>query len=109
MAKSGLPWAERADGLLVEVRLTPRSSTDRIERIDHLSDGTPVLKARVRAVPEKGLANEAVLKLLAKAAGLPASRARLVSGDTARRKSILLAGDGAALACALQGFLAAKG
>ena len=106
---AGVPWTVRPDGLVVEVRLTPRAAMDRIDGIDVLADGAPVLKARVRAVPEKGKANEAVLKLLAKTSGLPASRASLLSGDTARRKTILLAGDGAALASAFSELLAAKG
>lgn len=104
-----VPWTQRPDGLLVEVRLTPRAAMDRIDGVEALSDGTPVLKARVRAVPEKGKANEAVLKLLAKTAGLPTSRAQLLAGDTARRKSILLGGDGAALASLLAQLFAAKG
>ena len=103
------PWSVRADGLLVEVRLTPRAAMDRIDGIETLSDGKPVLKARVRAVPEKGLANEAVLKLLATNLGLPASRARLLAGYTARRKSILLEGDPNALASALSTLLDSKG
>jgi uncharacterized protein YggU (UPF0235/DUF167 family) len=82
---------------------------DRIDGIERLADGAPVLKARVRAVPEKGKANEAAAKLLAKAAGLPASRAKLLSGDTARRKIFLLEGDAAALAQALARAIAAKG
>ena len=102
------PWMAHPDGLLVEVRLTPRAAMDRIDGIETLADGLPVLKARVRAVPEKGLANEAVLKLLAKSLGLPTSRARLISGETARRKSVLLEGDGAALANRMADLIAAK-
>lgn len=104
-----VPWTQRPDGLLVEVRLTPRAAMDRIDGIERLSDATPVLKARVRAVPEKGKANEAIIQLLARAIGLPASRARLLSGDMARRKCILLLGDGAALARDLAELVAAKG
>ena len=106
---TGLPWSVRAEGLVVEIRLTPRAAMDRIEGIETLSDGLPVLKARVRAVPEKGLANEAILKLLAKTLGLPASRVRLLSGDTARRKSILLEGDPQDLANRLAATLDSKG
>ena len=106
---TGLPWSVRAEGLVVEIRLTPRAAMDRIEGIETLSDGLPVLKARVRAVPEKGLANEAILKLLAKTLSLPASRARLLSGDTARRKSILLEGDPQDLANRLAATLDSKG
>lgn len=103
------PWSARDGGLLVEIRLTPRAAMDRIDRIETLADGLPVLKARVRAVPEKGLANEALLKLLTKTLGLPASRARLISGDTARRKSILLEGDPEVLANRLLAALDSKG
>jgi uncharacterized protein YggU (UPF0235/DUF167 family) len=103
------PWSARDGGLLVEIRLTPRAAMDRIDGIETLADGLPVLKARVRAVPEKGLANEALLKLLSKTLGLPASRARLISGDTARRKSILLEGDPEVLADRLLAVLDSKG
>ncbi|MDB5594506.1 MAG: hypothetical protein JWM36_1467 [Hyphomicrobiales bacterium] len=109
MAGGPLPWAERPDGLVLFVRLTPRSAHDGIDGIGTLSDGTPVLKARVRAVPEKGLANEALRKLLAATAGLPTSRATLLAGDTARRKSVLLTGDAAELAGHMTRLFAAKG
>ncbi len=106
---AAVPWAVQARGLVIEVRLTPRAAMDRLDGVETLSDGRPVLKARVRAVPEKGLANEAIVKLLTKALGLPVSRAQLLAGDTARRKSVLLEGDGAALAARLTELLAAKG
>ena len=105
---SRVPWSVRDDGLLVEIRLTPRAAMDRIEGIETLADGLSVLKARVRAVPENGLANEALLKILAKTLGLPASRARLLSGDKARRKSVLLAGDPQELASRLRAMLDSK-
>ena len=101
----GQPWSLRPDGLVVEVRLTPRAAMDRIDGVETRSDGLPILKARVRAVPEKGRANEAILKLLAKTLGLPTSRARLLAGDTARRKSVLLEGDPQALAQSLMAVL----
>lgn len=106
---AAVPWTVRPDGLVVEVRLTPRAAMDRIDGVEILSDGAPVLKTRVRAVPEKGKANEAALALLAKAAGVPVSRAELISGDSARRKIIRLAGDGAALASTFAALVAAKG
>lgn len=96
-----LPWTPVADGLLVEVRLTPRGGRDALEGIESLSDGRAVLKARVRAAPEDGKANAALLKLVAEAAGLAASRAAIVSGATARLKRIRLSGEPAALIDAL--------
>lgn len=109
MIDGPFPWAKRPEGLVLFVRLTPRSARDGVDGIGLLSDGTPVLKARVRAVPEKGLANEALVKLLAKTAGLPTSRAKLLAGDTARRKSVLLEGDPDALVHMMTGLFAAKG
>ncbi|PIO98303.1 DUF167 family protein [Pleomorphomonas carboxyditropha] len=84
----------RRDGadLLVEVRLTPRGGADRIDGMKALSDGRSVVAARVKAVPEDGKANAAVAALMAAAAGLPKSSAAVVSGSTARLKTIRLTG-----------------
>lgn len=84
----------RRDGadLLLEVRLTPRGGSDHIDGTKALSDGRTVVAARVKAVPEDGKANAAVAALLAAAAGLPKSAATVVSGSTARLKTIRLIG-----------------
>lgn len=82
----------RRDGpdLLVEVRLTPRGGADRIDGVKALSDGRPVITARVRAVPEDGKANAALAALMAATAGLPKSAGAVVSGSTARLKTVRL-------------------
>lgn len=87
------PWRRSGDGLLVDVRLTPKSSKDGIDGIEQLADGRCVLKARVRAVPEKGAANTALIKLVAKSVGLPKSAVDLQSGSTSRIKTLRLTGD----------------
>lgn len=46
----------------------------------------PVLKIRVKAIPEKGAANEALCKFLAKAFGTSASQIRLISGGRSKIK-----------------------
>jgi uncharacterized protein YggU (UPF0235/DUF167 family) len=56
-----------------------------------------VLRVRVNAVPDKGKANAGVVALLAKALGVPKSAVAVVSGETARLKTLDVAGDGAAL------------
>ena len=60
-----------------------------------LTDGRPttgtegaVLRVYVTTVPEGGKANAAVLKLLAKALGVPKSRLRIVQGETGRDKVV---------------------
>ncbi len=78
--------------MLLSLRLTPRSSRDAVEGVETLSDGRNVLKARVRAVPEDGKANEALLRLLAKALDVPFRALSLSSGATGRTKVIRIEG-----------------
>ena len=95
------PWRQSGGGLLVDVRLTPKSSRDGIDGIEQLADGRCVLKARVRAVPEKGAANAALTKLVAKSVGLPKSAVDLESGSTSRIKTLRLSGDADQLSATL--------
>lgn len=99
-----LPWRIVEGGVTVAVRLTPRGGRDAIDGPGELSDGRKVLLARVRTAPEDGAANAALLKLLAKGVGIPASRAEIVSGHTARIKTVRLGGDGPGIAAALAGM-----
>jgi uncharacterized protein YggU (UPF0235/DUF167 family) len=94
-------WRRGADGVVLRLRLTPKAARDAIEGCETLADGREVMKARVRAAPEDGKANEAARKLLAGALGLSASRITLESGATARLKAFHLAGDPAAIEAAL--------
>ena len=66
---------------------------DRIEGVATSADGRGHLKARVRAVPENGAANQALQKLVAKALGVPASSVSVVAGGTARLKTLRILGD----------------
>lgn len=94
----------RKDGLALAVRLTPKSSRDEIVGIEALADGRAVLKVRVRALPEAGAANEALIRLLAKSLGLAPSNLHLESGGTSRVKSVHIAGAPAALEAKLAGL-----
>jgi uncharacterized protein (TIGR00251 family) len=107
-ASDAPPWRERDGCLALTVRLTPKSARDEIEGVGLLSDGRPVLKARVRAVPEDGAANAALIKLIAKALRLPAAAVRLESGGASRLKTIVLTGDPKAHGDALAAFLGAS-
>jgi uncharacterized protein (TIGR00251 family) len=102
------PWTLAADGLVVLVRLVPRSSRDEIESAEQLADGRAVLKVRVRARPIEGEANAALLRLLAGTLGVAVRDVRLVSGTTARIKRLEVAGAGAALAAALERICAVR-
>ncbi|CAH1650283.1 conserved hypothetical protein [Hyphomicrobiales bacterium] len=100
------PWrADQTGTLIVSVRLTPRGGRDALDGIAVLSDGRAVLKARVRVAAEDGAANAALLAMLAKAAGLPASAASLKSGHRMRLKTIALAGNATEIAERLTAML----
>jgi len=58
-----VPWQKDGEAIRLFVHLTPKSSKDAVEGIVSGPAGT-VLKARVRALPDKGKANQAVEKLI---------------------------------------------
>lgn len=72
----------------LKLRVTPRSRADEILGVT--KDG--VLHVRVTAPPHEGEANVAVLRLLRRALGLPASAVRLKGGASSRDKWIELDG-----------------
>ena len=76
----------------IPVRLTPGASSDRIDGWDIDPDGRPVLKVRVRARPVEGQANEALVKLLAKALGVPKSAVAIQRGGQSRTKMVTVDG-----------------
>jgi len=90
-----------SDGVRVTVRLTPKAARNRIEGVADTADGSLVLKVSVTAVPEKGKANAALLKLLAEALRVPKSSLSIVAGATDRRKVVLVGGADPALAATL--------
>ena len=84
------------DGVTLPVRLTPKSSRDEVVGIeDH--GGECVLKARVRAVPEAGRANDALETLIAKWLGVPPSTVTGAHGGKSRLKQVAVTGDAEAL------------
>ena len=91
-------------GVSLQLRLTPKGGRDAVEGWAIGADGKLYLKARVRAVPEDGKANAALIELLAKTLSVPKSAVRIAAGGSARMKRIEIAGDGAALAARLEAF-----
>ena len=74
----------------IAVRLSPGTSADRIDGWDLDAEGRPVLKVRVRARPVEGEANEALIKLLSKALGVPKSSVALQRGGQSRTKILVI-------------------
>jgi uncharacterized protein YggU (UPF0235/DUF167 family) len=89
--KSAMPAAAAilalADaGGLLEVRVSPGASADAIT----LPASGATIALRTTAMPEVHKANDAALRLLAKALDRPVSRLELVRGATSRNKLIWL-------------------
>jgi uncharacterized protein len=103
-----MPWAGAAGGVTLAVRLTPKGGRDAIDGIERLSDGRSVLKARVRAAPSEGEANEALRRLIAKALGVPPRDVSLSAGATSRVKRLTVAGDPTTLIVKLEKLAAAR-
>ncbi len=70
--------------MTVEVKVIPRSSKSCVDEV--IEDG--VLKVKLRAVPEKGRANEELIAVLAEHFNVPKSSVELISGETSRRKRV---------------------
>ncbi len=96
------PWTATADGVVVDVRLTPRGGRDAIEGVEHRADGRAVLKARVRVAPADGEANQALCRLIADALDIAPRQVTVASGATSRVKRVRVTGDPAALIQALR-------
>ena len=94
---------------MLTVRLTPKGGSDAIDGIEMMADGRAVLKARVRAAPNDGEANAALVKLIARALGCAPRHVELASGATARIKRLKISGDAAMLVVALEKNSGIKG
>jgi uncharacterized protein YggU (UPF0235/DUF167 family) len=82
-----LSLRDAAGGSILAVKVVPCSSRDRIAGV--LGDS---LKVATSAAPEKGKANAAVAKIIAKALALDARAVTLHAGQANPRKEFLLAG-----------------
>ena len=76
-------WEEYICNMRIFVRVKPRAREEKIERIDNEH-----FIIAVKEVPDKGLANKAVIKSLAKYLAVSKTQVSLVSGASSRRKVI---------------------
>lgn len=79
----------RVDGpsATVSVRVVPRSSKEGVAGFEG-----GVLRIRLNAPPVEGKANEALVRFLSKALGVPKSRIALVAGEKGRNKVVRVDG-----------------
>jgi uncharacterized protein YggU (UPF0235/DUF167 family) len=80
-----------ADGVRLQLRVKPGGRADRL-----LGPHDGALKLEVRAAPERGRANDAVIRLLASSLGLGRSQVEVIAGAAARDKVVMLGGVSAA-------------
>ena len=101
-------WSAAQNGVYITLRLTPKGGRDSIDGIEAMSDGRSVLKARVRAAPHEGAANEALAALLAKSLSVPPRSVEIVGGATSRIKRVHVVGDAVVLTAKLEKLAAAR-
>jgi uncharacterized protein (TIGR00251 family) len=80
-------------GFRLTVRLTPNGGRDDIDGYEVDAAGERYLKARVRAVPEDGKANKALIELIARRFKIAKSAVSILSGETSRKKILRIVGD----------------
>lgn len=80
---SGRPVSEA----VLDVRVIPRSPRT---RVDGRRGGAVLI--RLAAPPVDGAANDALLRYLAEALGVPRRSVRLLAGETARDKKVAISG-----------------
>jgi uncharacterized protein len=78
---------EKDDGITIECRVTPRAGRTEIK-----GERDGVLQVALNAPPIEGRANEAVIRVIAKALGIPHSRISILKGAHDRRKVLFLSG-----------------
>lgn len=91
-------------GIVMQVRLQPGAGANRIDGVEEMADGRRRLRVRVTAAPEKGKANKAMIKLLAKQWKRPAGSLAVVGGLSSRDKQVEIAGEPAELTAHLTGL-----
>ena len=74
-----------------DVRVTPKASRNAL-KLEYDEQGAAYLRAYVTIVPEKGKANQAVIKLLSKELKLSKSSFTIIRGEVSRNKRIKLSG-----------------
>jgi uncharacterized protein len=83
-------WREAAGGVRIELLVTPRASRSELAGV-----AADRLRVRVAAPPVEGAANDELVRVLARALGVPRAAVEVVAGAASRRKTALVRGVGA--------------
>lgn len=79
--------AENEHGVFLAVKVTPNASKNQISGIEG-----DALKIKIAAAPEKGEANEELIRFVAKWLGIAKSNIQLIQGATSRHKRLFIKG-----------------
>ena len=69
--------------MLINVKVSPKASRNEVTKLDDSH-----FRVKVTAAPDKGKANDAVIKILANYFHVAKSRISIVSGETCRNKTV---------------------
>ncbi|MEL6819438.1 MAG: DUF167 domain-containing protein [Pseudomonadota bacterium] len=92
------------DTVQIFIKVTPNAAEDAVGAVERQADDTLRLAVRVRATPENGAANTAVIKLLSRHFGISKSALRMSHGQQGRLKTIV-APDSEALRAQLEALV----
>ncbi len=79
--------ASHKEGAVLSLMAVSRASSTDLAGLEG-----EALRVRVTAPPVDGAANDALIRFLARVLGVPRSRVKMLSGETGRRKRLLIIG-----------------
>ncbi len=82
-----IPFRKTKDGILIEVKVDPRSSKKGVSGIME-----NVLKVKLTAPPVEGEANEQLIEIISELTGVRKSDIRIVRGLSSKRKIVEIRG-----------------
>lgn len=85
---------EGSEGARLFVRVTPQARSKGFDGVKDDGMGRLRLCIKITEAPEKGKANKAVVALLAKTLRMPKGAFEVTDGQTARNKTLCIAGTG---------------
>ena len=72
----------------LRIKVLPKSSTNEVTEIMTDDSGEQTIKIRIKAVPEKGKANEELIKFLSKELSIPKDQITIISGKSTQLKLV---------------------
>ena len=82
-----IPYSRAKDGIIIEVKVIPRSSKKEIAGVvDN------IVKVKLTAPPVEGAANEQLIELLAEKFGVKKSSVVIIKGGSSKLKTIKITG-----------------